>query len=124
MRAVSTYIYVKTRYFLSDNATSLLVIAGFVLLVAGLHQGAYADSASSCQDGDFGECACDILHDLMDKNFGAMLTVITGALAIVLSILGVYKGAWAVLFVSVGCFISEQLIKGFFPGVGCLTDGN
>lgn len=63
----------------------------------------------------FGDSACGILGDVLAADFGAMITVIAGSLAILASVTGSFRGAWALLFVSVGSFIFPDTVKLLFP---------
>jgi hypothetical protein len=79
-----------------------------------------ADSAFAQQGGSFFEqAACSLLYKVMQKDFGAMVTALAGLFAIIASAAGAYKGAWALVFVSVGCFIYPAIVEAFFPGLKC-----
>jgi hypothetical protein len=70
-------------------------------------------------DGVFTQAARNILCEVMKKDFGAMITALAGLLAIIAAAAGSFKGAWALLFVSVGTFISDALVGFLFPGINC-----
>ncbi len=78
-----------------------------------------ADSAYAQVAGEvvtFKSAAQQIVDKVAVGAFGAMATAITAALAIVAAITGSYKGAWAVLYVSIGLFILKPLCQLLFPG--------
>lgn len=88
---------------------NLIVTFALILLLASTSDDAYA------QGKGFKEAAQGLIKLLGEGKFGAMLTAVTAALAIVAAVAGSYKGAWAVLFVSVGSFILKGLVQVFFP---------
>lgn len=61
---------------------------------------------------------CALLEDVLAEDFGAMITVIAGSLAILASVTGSFRGAWALIFVSVGSFIFGDIVELLFP-LGC-----
>jgi hypothetical protein len=75
------------------------------------------NSVAMAQTGGeiFEQSACGILGDVLAADFGAMITVIAGSLAILASVTGSFRGAWALLFVSVGSFIFPDTVKLLFP---------
>jgi hypothetical protein len=115
MKELCCRLYVGTSFWLQRHAAVLLFLLGLVLLHCGLTGAAQAQTGGQV----FGTSACNLLGQVLEKNFGAMITVITGALAILAAIVGSFKGAWALVFVSVGCFICEELIQILFPGLQC-----
>ena len=70
-------------------------------------------------DGVFTNAAENILCKVLHKEFGAMLTAIAGILAIVAAAAGSFKGAWALVFVSVGCYVADALVNLLFSSVSC-----
>ena len=64
----------------------------------------------------FSPAAERIVSEVALGSFGAMTVAITGILAIVAAVTGSYKGAWAVLYVSIGLFILKELVRLLFPG--------
>ncbi len=106
-------IYLKALHTVDRHGSTICFILGFILLNFGFISPSFAE-----QD-IFGKYACKLYSDVLENNFGAMLTVVTGALAIVASIVGSFKGAWALLFVSVGCFVAKTLVSVLFPHMGC-----
>jgi hypothetical protein len=100
---------------LSQHSSCLVLVLGIV--VFHLSFGSLAFAASGEQI--FDDAACTLLDAVLTANFGAMITVIAGALAILASVMGSFKGAWALLFVSVGCFIYPELVKVLFSGLSC-----
>ena len=97
----------------SKALSGLFLAFGAGLLFAGMQSAAFAAGGDPFKDA-----ACNLFNLVLEKDFGAMATVIAGALAIVASIVGSFKGAWALVFVSVGCYIAEELVQKLFP-MGC-----
>lgn len=115
IRQVCVYMHVRVSAFLERHAGILLFIFGVMLLNSGVTQLSHAAEG----EGIFERAACNILEEVLADWFGAMLTVITGALAIIASVAGSFKGAWALLFVSVGCYIAPSIIAVLFPDLSC-----
>lgn len=97
------------RFFSSHG--ELLVFCAFMLLAI------FPSFSWAQQGGDIFGTNCKNIKTLLSGNFGAMLTAITGALAIIASVAGSFRGAWALLFVSVGSFVFEGLVELLFPGM-------
>ncbi len=115
MNRLFCWLYVRVTHFAVRHSSLACFLFGFVLLNFGL-----ISISSAAEGGDiFREYACKLYSDVLEHNFGAMITVVTGALAIIASIVGSFKGAWALLFVSVGCFIAKTLVQVLFPGMEC-----
>ena len=72
--------------------------------------------------GIFENAACNLLDEVLAKNFGSMLTVIAGVIAIISSIVGSFRTAWVLVFVSVGIYIFPNIVKIFFPNLACLIN--
>ena len=87
----------------------------FTMFHVVLADGAFAQEGGSV----FEKAACNLLTEVLTKDFGAMVTAITGLLAIVAAAAGSFKGAWALIFVSVGAFIYPALVKVLFPNLAC-----
>ena len=68
-------------------------------------------------DQIFKTATCNLLDDVITKDFGAMITVLAGSLAILASVMGSFKGAWVLLFVSVGCYVLPETVDVLFPGM-------
>lgn len=104
-RAKVTSTYVQCAYVLVVSVVLICVLSSPALAATG--------------DGVFTQAAKNILCEVMKKEFGAMLTALTGLLAIIAAAAGSFKGAWALLFVSVGTFISDALVGFLFPSISC-----
>lgn len=65
----------------------------------------------------FKRAACDILGPVLTGSFGAMISVFAGVFALVAAVTGSYRGAWALLFVSVGAFLAKNVVGVLFSGV-------
>ncbi len=108
--------------FLSSNLNikNLLIT---VFLILFFSQPALAQIAGGGAGGGggpagaqiFSQAACGILFEVLAKDFGGMLTVIAGSLAILASVTGSFKGAWALVFVSVGAFVYPHTVSILFP---------
>ncbi len=112
---IATKVSARCAATLSQHSTGIVFVLS--LLVVHLSFGSIAFAASG--DQIFDQAACTLLDAVLTSNFGAMITVIAGALAILASVMGSFKGAWALLFVSVGCFIYPELVKVLFGGLSC-----
>lgn len=71
-------------------------------------------SSVSAQARTFKDAAIQIVDEVAIGGFGAMVVAITGLLALVAAVTGSYKGAWAVLYVSVGLYILRELVELLF----------
>lgn len=65
----------------------------------------------------FKDAACGLLGKVLTKDYGGLLTMIAGSLAILASVTGSFKGAWALVFVSVGSFVFPHTVDLLFPGM-------
>ena len=131
----SIYCYLKTESILKTQQGVLLVIVGLTLLYIGFTDSALAQGPGPGGGGTgtgvgtptavidppggtiFQQATCNLLDLVLTKYFGAMITAITGMLASIGAAAGFFKGAWALVFVSVGCFIFPQFIEELFPGM-------
>ncbi|MCB0323775.1 MAG: hypothetical protein KDD69_09390 [Bdellovibrionales bacterium] len=91
-----------------------LFLVGLTLLHAATTGSAYAAEGS----GIFEDAACTLLDDVLTKDFGATLSAIAGLLAIMASVVGSFKAAWALVFVTVGTFIFPNIVGEMFT-LGC-----
>ena len=106
---------------------NILIIAFLILFftqpalaqLAGAGGGAGGGGAGPGPAGQqiFAQAACGILFQVLAEDFGGMLTVIAGSLAILASVTGSFKGAWALVFVSVGSFVYPHTVSVLFPGM-------
>lgn len=89
------------------------------LIILSLFAIALLPDAAFAQTGGqiFQSAACGLLDKVLTKDFGGMVTTIAGSLAILASVTGSFKGAWALVFVSVGCFIYPHTVDLLFPGM-------
>jgi hypothetical protein len=94
----------------------LLIIA---IVIFGFDAVALAQKADGGSAGGeiFADAACGILEKVLIQDFGALITVIAGSLAILASVTGSFRGAWALLFVSVGTFVYPATVELLFPGM-------
>jgi hypothetical protein len=84
---------------------SVMVVAVFVL-----SEPAFAASG----DGIFKEAAFNIVCKVLPERFGAMLSAFAGIFALVSAVIGNFRGAWALVFVSVGCYIAGDMVNQLF----------
>ena len=66
----------------------------------------------------FKDAACNLLVQVLTKDFGALLTVLAGLFALVSSVVGAFRMAWVLVFVSVGIYIYPKIVDMLFP-LGC-----
>ncbi len=81
-------------------------------------------TACFAQDGAgiFEKAACNLLDQVLAKNFGSMITVVAGVIAIISSVVGSFRTAWVLVFVSVGIYIFPSIVKIFFPNLACVVN--
>lgn len=65
-------------------------------------------------DGIFKEAAFNIVCKVLPERFGAMLSAFAGIFALVSAVVGNFRGAWALVFVSVGCYIAGDMVNQLF----------
>lgn len=81
---------------------------------------AFSSSAFAATGGDiFKNAACNLLDQVLTKDFGALMTVLAGLFAIFSAIVGSFRQAWVLVFVSVGIYIYPDIVEKFFPSLGC-----
>ena len=95
--------------FLRANAVCFFFLLGLGLLFLASPQ-----KAAAFESERYKEICANILDMLARKGFGALLTTIAGIGAIVASVMGGFRMAWACVVVSVGSFILEGYIPLFF----------
>lgn len=79
-----------------------------------------AEPVAAQQGGQiFKDAACNLLSQVLTKDFGAMLTVLAGLFALISSVVGAFRMAWVLVFVSVGIFIFPKFVYVLFPDLSC-----
>ena len=99
---------------LNKSANFLKYFTAYLLLVLIVHEPAYAQQGGTI----FKDAACNLLDQVLTKDFGALLTVLAGLFALVSSVVGAFRMAWVLVFVSVGIYIFPKLVTMVFP-LGC-----
>ena len=95
-----------------EGVSKLIFITIAVILVSGV--------ASAQQGaGIFKDAACNLLDQVLTKDFGALMTVLAGVFAIFSAIVGSFRNAWILVFVSIGIYIYPTIVSKFFPDLGC-----
>ena len=89
-----------------------LTICSIIAIIA-YTQPAFSQTGSEI----FAEAGCGLLYKVITQDFGALLTVLSGSLAILAAVQGSFKGAWAMVFVSVGSFVFPITVGLLFPGL-------
>ena len=107
--------FCKSSTYLRSLATLGLYAVGLTMLCLVAVEPALAQQGGNI----FQTAACNILEEVLKKDFGAMITAITGLLALIAAAAGSFKGAWALIFVSVGSFIFPGVVAMIFPGLAC-----
>ncbi len=75
----------------------------------------YSQPAFAQTGGEiFRKAASTISCDVMPGKFGAMVSGFAGIFALISAATGSYRGAWALLFVSIGAFLFPEIIQIFF----------
>ena len=92
-------------------ACSLIVFAALLLI---------CDSAFAASgEGIFREAGINIVCKVLPNRFGAMVSGFAGIFALVSAVVGNFRGAWALVFVSVGCYISAEMVGILFSSIKC-----
>ncbi len=79
-----------------------------------------AEPVAAQEGGEiFKKAACNLLSEVLTKDFGAMLTVLAGLFALLSSVVGAFRMAWVLVFVSVGIFIFPKFVYVLFPDLNC-----
>ena len=108
--------FVRARFGLERNAGLVLVVFGALLLHFGLADLAFAQTGGEV----FQDAAVNLACNVLPGKFGAMLSAFTGIFALIAAATGAYRGAWALLFVSIGCYIAKEFVAILFPNtVNC-----
>jgi hypothetical protein len=95
--------------------------AGFIYTVLMVILG-FSDAALAQEGAEiFRNSACNLLTQVLTQHFGSMLTILAGTFAIISSVVGSFRMAWVLVFVSVGIFIFPNFVEVFFPDItpGC-----
>ena len=82
----------------------------------------FSSNVFAATGGDiFKNAACNLLKQVLTKDFGALMTVLAGLFAILSAIVGSFRQAWVLVFVSVGIYVYPYIVGKFFPSLGCGT---
>lgn len=112
-----TRLYVKAGDFIVNNANSMLLVVGVVLLTGGVVELSHAQTASfseAAYNDELVRNAVAALFELIEGAFGALIMVVAGLGAIVAAAMGAYRLAVSMLVVAVGAFILRALVSLFF----------
>ena len=76
----------------------------------------FVTDAQAQQGGKiFEKAACNLLDNVLAKDFGAMLTVFSGLLALFSAVVGSFRMAWILVFVSAGLYVFPRFVELLFP---------
>ena len=115
-RDLITKYWVAARFAAERNARGILFAAGAALLLLGTGETVLAQTGGEIFQDAVGNIACNF----MPGSFGAMISAFAGLFALIAAATGAYRGAWALVFVSVGAFIFKEFIQILFPdSVSC-----
>ncbi len=106
------FIAESLQEFTKKNSDLILIFLGILILSGGLLDVSFAQTGGEV----FKSAASNIACKVITGKFGAMLTIFSGIFAIVAAATGSYKGAWALLFVSIGAFIFKEFVSILFSG--------
>ncbi len=97
----------------------LVLIVFSLILLHGVSEAFAQDTAQGAHI--FKNAACNLLTQVLTQHFGSMLTILAGTFAIISSVVGSFRMAWVLVFVSVGIFIFPNIVEIFFPDIsqGC-----
>ncbi|MFN8391905.1 MAG: hypothetical protein U0136_16570 [Bdellovibrionota bacterium] len=112
---LSRKVVIKTLSLIDEYQLPLLFIVGACLLSFGLHDIAAAQEGSEI----FKDATVNLACHVLPGKFGAMLSAFTGMFALVAAATGNYRGAWGLVFVSVGCYIAKELVGILFDDAKC-----
>ena len=93
---------------ISRNLCLSCVIIAAVLLLG--YERAFAASG----EGIFKDAAYNIVCVVLPHDFGAMISAFAGIFALVSAVMGNFRSAWALVFVSVGCYMAADLVNQLF----------
>ena len=80
----------------------------------------FSSNVFAATGGDiFKNAACNLLKEVLTKDYGALMTVLAGLFAIFSAIVGSFRQAWVLVFVSVGIYVYPYIVDRFFPDLGC-----
>ena len=94
----------------SYTSKTVLTIAAVTAIAAMLPQMAYAVEVPRIDD------AREILLELIEGSFGALIMIVAGLVAIIASAMGAYRAAMSALVVAIGAFILRTMVDVFFGG--------
>lgn len=97
---------IRVESFLRANATPLMFLLGALLLTHGLGELAAAQTGGKI----FQDAAVNLACKVLPGKFGAMLSAFAGIFALVAAATGAYRAVWALVFVSVGCYIAGEFV--------------
>lgn len=97
---------------IKKHSDLILIFLGILIISGGLLDVSLAETGGEV----FKSAASNIACKVITGKFGAMLTIFAGIFAIVAAAAGSYKGAWALLFVSIGAFIFKEFVSILFSG--------
>lgn len=114
MDKVMVYITFVSKFLkelAQKNSNLILIFLGILIIMTCL-----MDVSLAAETGEkvFKNAASNIVCKVISGKFGAMLTVFAGVFAIIAAATGSYKGAWALLFVSIGAFIFKEFVSILF----------
>ena len=96
---------------LQNHQGTIMFLLGAALISFGVSELALAQEGAEI----FQQASSNLACQVMPGKFGAMVSAFAGMFAIVSAATGSYRGAWMLLFVSIGAFIFKELIQILFP---------
>jgi hypothetical protein len=107
-------LYTYTISIATTHATSLTFLYGCLLLTFGLTQLSHANNGGPAYNPAEIRGAVQLLFNLIEGAFGALVMVVAGIGAIISSAFGAYRAAVSLIVVATGSFILRSLVSLFF----------
>lgn len=100
------------KFFRGRTLSDLSLFAAAFLLV---NFGAPAIASAQATGGEvFQSATSKLLCYVLPGKFGAMISAFAGIFALVGAAMGAYRAAWALVLVSVGCYIAKDFVSVLF----------
>ena len=104
-------VFSRVNAFYQGYAKLVCLALGVLAIELASPGNAYAATGGQL----FHDYACDLQDLVLKQDFGAMMTAIAGLLALIMAAVGIFRGAWLLIFVSVGIYIYPGIVATFFP---------
>ena len=103
---LSCRVYLWAADSFRSHSPAIMFLLGAFLLAHGLGEFAAAQTGGEI----FKSAAVNLACNVLPGRFGAMLSAFAGIFALVAAATGAYRAVWALVFVSVGCYIAGEFV--------------